>query len=56
MNERGRNVNELADRRLAPKVIAALRKDNEYAKRRGWRAEIGVDDVDLLLDAVVGES
>jgi len=41
-----------SDRRLTPEVIAGLRRDNEAAKRRGWRAEIGVDDVDLLLDAV----
>lgn len=37
--------------RLISKTIAALRRDNENAKANGWRADIGVDDVDLLLDA-----
>lgn len=37
--------------RLTPEVLAALKSDNERAKRKGWRAEIGVDDVDLLLEA-----
>ncbi|MDN4174718.1 hypothetical protein QWY28_17285 [Nocardioides sp. SOB77] len=37
--------------RLTPEVVADLRHNNEEAKRKGWRAEIGVDDVDLLLDA-----
>lgn len=39
-------------RRLTPEVIAGLRRDNEEAKSKGWRAEVGVDDLDLLLDAV----
>jgi hypothetical protein len=37
---------------LSPKIIAALRRDNEEGKRKGWRADIGVDDVDLLLEAL----
>lgn len=37
--------------RLTPEVIAALRKANDEAGRRGWKADIGVDDVALLLDA-----
>lgn len=37
--------------RLTPEVIAGLRRDNEEAKLKGWRAEVGVDDLDLLLDA-----
>lgn len=42
----------MSDRRLTPEVIAGLRRDNEEAKSKGWRAEVGVDDLDLLLDAV----
>lgn len=34
----------------SPDVLAGLRRDNEAAKRNGWKADIGVDDVDLLLD------
>lgn len=45
-------MSDRAMRRLTPEVIAGLRRDNEEAKSKGWRAEVGVDDLDLLLDAV----
>lgn len=38
-------------RRLTPEVLTALRRQNEDDGRRGHLAHIGVDDVDLLLDA-----
>lgn len=40
------------DRRVTPSFLAALRRGNEEAKKRGWKAEIGVDDLDDLLDWV----
>lgn len=38
--------------RVTTEVVAALRRENDEAGRRGWKAAIGVDDVALLLDFV----
>lgn len=41
----------MTDPRLTLNALAALRAQNDRDGRRGWKAEIGVDDVALLLDA-----